>query len=138
MRFRLTSNDGHQQHELREGVQLVVGRAPSSDIAIFDPTISRRHAELFVTETGLHVRDLGSSNGTFHNGERLEEQATISPAGRRDHVWQSRVQGTATGSDHDTRHRMHSWSPATRQRKSSAVRDDYRQLPVRDFRRLPR
>jgi adenylate cyclase len=77
MRFRLTSNDGHQQHELREGVQLVVGRAPSSDIAIFDPTISRRHAELFVTETGLHVRDLGSSNGTFHNGERLEEQATV-------------------------------------------------------------
>ncbi|HEY7236649.1 MAG TPA: adenylate/guanylate cyclase domain-containing protein [Gemmatimonadaceae bacterium] len=77
MRYRLASNDGQQQHELREGVQLVVGRAPSSDIAIFDPTISRRHAELFVNEAGLHVRDLGSSNGTFHNGERLEEQATV-------------------------------------------------------------
>ena len=77
MRYRLTSTDGLQQHELRTGVQLVVGRAPSSDIAIFDPTISRRHAELQVDEAGLHVRDLGSSNGTFRNGERLDEQDAV-------------------------------------------------------------
>ncbi len=77
MRYRLTSTDGLQQHELRAGVQLVVGRAPSSDIAIFDPTISRRHAELQVDEVGLHVRDLGSSNGTFRNGERLDDQNTV-------------------------------------------------------------
>ena len=77
MRYRLTSTDGLQQHELRAGVQLVVGRAPSSDIAIFDPTISRRHAELQVDEAGLHVRDLGSSNGTFRNGERLEDQDAV-------------------------------------------------------------
>ncbi len=77
MRYRLTSTDGNQQHELRAGVQLVVGRAPSSDIAIFDPTISRRHAELQVDESGLHVRDLGSSNGTFHNGERLEDEEPV-------------------------------------------------------------
>jgi adenylate cyclase len=77
MRYRLTSTDGLQQHELRTGVQLVVGRAPSSDIAIFDPTISRRHAELQVDETGLRVRDLGSSNGTFHNGERIEDSDAV-------------------------------------------------------------
>jgi adenylate cyclase len=77
MRYRLTSTDGLQQHELRAGVQLVVGRAPSSDIAIFDPTISRRHAELQVDEAGLRVRDLGSSNGTFHNGERLEDAEAV-------------------------------------------------------------
>ena len=81
MRYRLTSADGLQQHELRAGVQLIVGRAPSSDIAIFDPTISRRHAELQVDDSGLRVRDLGSSNGTFHNGERLEDEepVTIAP-----------------------------------------------------------
>jgi len=81
MRYRLTSTDGLQQHELRAGVQLIVGRAPSSDIAIFDPTISRRHAELQVDDSGLRVRDLGSSNGTFHNGERLEDEepVTIAP-----------------------------------------------------------
>ena len=80
MRYRLTSTDGLQQHELRSGVQLVVGRAPSSDIAIFDPTISRRHAELQVDESGLRVRDLGSSNGTFHNGERIEDEEPVALA----------------------------------------------------------
>ena len=61
-------------------MQLVVGRAPSSDIAIFDPTISRRHAELHVDEAGLRVRDLGSSNGTFHNGERIEDSEPVALA----------------------------------------------------------
>jgi adenylate cyclase len=77
----LTSTDGLQQHELRAGVQLVVGRAPSSDIAIFDGTVSRRHAELQVDDSGVRVRDLGSSNGTFHNGERIEdgEPVTLAP-----------------------------------------------------------
>ena len=81
MRYRLTSTDGLQQHELRSGVQLVVGRAPSSDIAIFDGTVSRRHAELQVDESGLRVRDLGSSNGTFHNGARIEngDPVTLAP-----------------------------------------------------------
>src|SRR5256885_4043985 len=80
MRCRLTSTDGNQQHELRAGVQLVLGRAPSSDIAIFDPTISRRHAELQVDDSGLRVRDLGSSNGTFHNGERIDDAEPVNLA----------------------------------------------------------
>src|SRR3982750_4218482 len=80
MRYRLTSADGLQQHELRSGVQLVIGRAPSSDIAIFDPTISRRHAELQVEESGPRGRDLGSSNGTFRNGERIEDAGAVTLA----------------------------------------------------------
>src|SRR6185503_17992729 len=71
MRYKLTSTDGMHHHELRTGATLVVGRAPASDVAIFDPTISRRHAELQVDEHGVQIRDLGSSNGTFHNGARL-------------------------------------------------------------------
>src|SRR5437762_2754688 len=54
------------------GVTAVVGRAPTSDIPVFDPTISRRHAELVPDDRGVHVRDLGSSNGTFLNGSRIE------------------------------------------------------------------
>jgi adenylate cyclase len=75
MRFKLTSADGQQVFELKEGSAVIVGRAPTSDIPIFDPTISRRHAELHCDQGGVKVKDLGSSNGTFLNGTRIENGA---------------------------------------------------------------
>ena len=72
MSFKLIATEGAQSYELRTGAPLVVGRAMTSDIPVLDPTISRRHAELLWDETGIHVRDLGSSNGTFLNGMRVE------------------------------------------------------------------
>jgi adenylate cyclase len=72
MRFKLTSADNLQTYELKSGATAVVGRAPTSDIPVFDPTISRRHAELVADDKGVQVRDLGSSNGTFLNGSRIE------------------------------------------------------------------
>jgi adenylate cyclase len=72
MPFKLTSTDGAHSFELRTGAPLVVGRAPNSDIPIIDPTISRRHAEVESNDTSVTVRDLGSSNGTFVNGTRVD------------------------------------------------------------------
>ncbi len=77
MPFRLISVAGDQNYELAGEHVFVVGRAVTSDIPIFDPTISRRHAELKVGSTGVHVRDLGSSNGTFLNGARITEGTLI-------------------------------------------------------------
>jgi adenylate cyclase len=71
MPYRLVSFSGDQSFELPPGRTLVVGRGVSSDIAIYDPTISRRHAELTVGPDGVQVRDLGSSNGTCINGSRI-------------------------------------------------------------------
>ena len=62
---------GDQTFELPQGRSLVVGRGVASDIAIYDPTISRRHAELTVGTDGVQVKDLGSSNGTCINGSRV-------------------------------------------------------------------
>src|SRR4051812_31565948 len=76
MALRLISPDGTQSYDLRDGVPLIVGRAPTCDLPVFDPTISRRHAELVAEGTGVRLRDLGSSNGTFLNGAKVE-QATI-------------------------------------------------------------
>ena len=75
MRLKLVGTDSAQSFELREGSPLVVGRAPNSDIPIFDPTISRRHAEIDCESAGFAVRDLGSSNGTYVNGERVTQRA---------------------------------------------------------------
>ena len=69
--LRLVSTSGDQTFELPEGRTLVVGRGLASDIAIYDPTISRRHAELTVGADGVEVKDLGSSNGTCINGARV-------------------------------------------------------------------
>ena len=71
--FKLISTAGEQSIDLQLGRTLVVGRAVTSDIPIYDPTISRRHAEVSLTETGVLVKDLGSSNGTFLNGAKVAE-----------------------------------------------------------------
>ncbi len=71
--FKLISTAGEQSIDLQLGRTVVVGRAVTSDIPIYDPTISRRHAEVSLTENGVLVKDLGSSNGTFLNGAKIAE-----------------------------------------------------------------
>ena len=51
----------------------VLGRDPASaTLVIEDPEASRRHASVAPSATGVTVEDLGSTNGTFVNGERVE------------------------------------------------------------------
>lgn len=56
----------------------VLGRDSAADITLDDPGVSRRHAEIRVTHDGPHLvmglRDLGSTNGTYVNGERIASQ----------------------------------------------------------------
>jgi hypothetical protein len=73
MLYTLASVEGEQSFDLRSGVAQVIGRALTSDIPVFDPTISRRHAALTTDEAGVEVRDLGSSNGTFVNGAKVSK-----------------------------------------------------------------
>jgi pSer/pThr/pTyr-binding forkhead associated (FHA) protein len=51
-----------------------VGRHPDADIFLDDVTVSRNHAELLRTPDGVLVKDLGSLNGSYVGGERVEEQ----------------------------------------------------------------
>jgi pSer/pThr/pTyr-binding forkhead associated (FHA) protein len=51
-----------------------LGRGPDQDIFLDDVTVSRRHAELVTDEVGAaHIKDAGSTNGIYINGERLDE-----------------------------------------------------------------
>ena len=52
---------------------MVIGRQADCDIAIASEEISRRHAQVKPTPAGLAVEDLGSSNGTYINGKRVEQ-----------------------------------------------------------------
>ncbi len=48
-----------------------IGRSEESDIFLVDPSVSRNHATLRIEGEGVLVEDLGSTNGTFVNGERI-------------------------------------------------------------------
>jgi pSer/pThr/pTyr-binding forkhead associated (FHA) protein len=50
-----------------------VGRTPENQIALDDPTVSRQHAWIKVEGTDFLIFDVGSANGTFVNGERVQE-----------------------------------------------------------------
>ena len=53
--------------------RIVVGRKNSCGLRIPIPAISRQHCEIEVTPDGIVLRDLGSSNGTYHNSIRVQE-----------------------------------------------------------------
>lgn len=54
-----------------------LGRHPKSDILLDDITVSRRHAVVTRHGTALHLEDVGSLNGTYLNGERIEMAQTL-------------------------------------------------------------
>ncbi|MEH0936336.1 FHA domain-containing protein [Micromonospora psammae] len=58
--------------------QLVIGRAPAVDIAVPDPHLSRRHAAVQVSDAGVTLVDLGSTNGTWLNDRRIGVEELLS------------------------------------------------------------
>ncbi|HEU4650045.1 MAG TPA: TIR domain-containing protein [Croceibacterium sp.] len=59
---------------------LKIGRGQSSDVVLADSQISRAHCLVRLKEDQLHVVDLNSTNGTFVDDERIDEE-TILPVG---------------------------------------------------------
>jgi len=55
-----------------KGPTMTIGRDDTSDIKLENRALSRRHAQLEVRGASIWIRDLGSQNGTFINGEKLE------------------------------------------------------------------
>ncbi|MBV1880281.1 MAG: FHA domain-containing protein [Pseudomonadales bacterium] len=52
---------------------MTLGRSSSCEICIHDDRISRRHSELHVINNSLHIKDLGSANGTKVNRKKIKE-----------------------------------------------------------------
>jgi pSer/pThr/pTyr-binding forkhead associated (FHA) protein len=50
---------------------ITIGRGPDCNLRFDMPGLSRLHARLLPTETGVQLEDLGSSNGSFINGKRV-------------------------------------------------------------------
>lgn len=70
-RFPLLDIDGQRYH--LTGEMTVIGRGAEADIVVDDTGVSRQHCRFEVTDQGTILTDLGSTNGTFVEGQRIRE-----------------------------------------------------------------
>lgn len=61
---------------------VVIGRQDGCDLVVQDEEASRRHAQVASTPEGFQVLDLGSTNGTYLNGRRLDGAALLADGDR--------------------------------------------------------
>ena len=69
----IVKEDGSSQEILLRKSRVVVGRESDCELRIPLPSVSRQHCEFVLEDGKVTVRDLGSSNGTYVNQERVEE-----------------------------------------------------------------
>ena len=76
--FQVEAGAERGRFEWPEGAtEVVVGRSPDCPWVIASGAVSRRHARLQRQGPEIRIEDLGSSNGTFVNGERLAEPRAL-------------------------------------------------------------
>lgn len=57
---------------------LLIGRGPGNHVSIHDQQVSRRHARIWVEDTGLNIEDMGSRNGILLNG-KVTRRSAVKP-----------------------------------------------------------
>ena len=62
-----------------EKPEVVLGKHAGCDVVLANPKVSRRHAKVVARNGGLYVEDLGSTNGTFLNGQRIDGEKRLAP-----------------------------------------------------------
>jgi len=78
--YKLTFMDGAMPrvHQLKEG-DTVIGRAPTCDLVITAPLMSRHHAVVRVADKRVFLKDAGSTYGTTFKGAKLTSEQEIKP-----------------------------------------------------------
>jgi pSer/pThr/pTyr-binding forkhead associated (FHA) protein len=65
-----------QSAALADGV-ILIGRGADCQIILNDDYVSTRHARVVNGENGIYLEDLGSTNGSYVNGQRITAPTTI-------------------------------------------------------------
>ncbi|MCB0404306.1 MAG: GGDEF domain-containing protein [Bdellovibrionales bacterium] len=75
--IQISGRETGQMYNLK-GRNVKLGRDPSCQIPLDDPHVSRNHAEIIWRNgTELVIRDVGSTNGIFVNGKKVQEQVLL-------------------------------------------------------------
>jgi pSer/pThr/pTyr-binding forkhead associated (FHA) protein len=69
----------HLPHRLSDTEAAAIGRHSSCEFVLRKDDVSRRHAEVFYEGGQFRIRDLGSTNGSFVNGERADASLPLGP-----------------------------------------------------------
>lgn len=67
---------------LRMNREIVIGRSSDLDMVLVEDMVSRRHAKISSTDSEIFIQDLGSTNGTFVNGEKIAGRAQLQEGDR--------------------------------------------------------
>ncbi len=65
-----------QEFDLPRGAT-IIGRSADCHIILDDDYVSTRHARVVASDEGLYVEDLGSTNGTYVNGQRITAPTAV-------------------------------------------------------------
>jgi pSer/pThr/pTyr-binding forkhead associated (FHA) protein len=69
----ISEADNGQAVNFRLTALTYIGRSEDNQLRLLDPGVSRRHVLVMATPGGYTIRDLGSQNGTYVNGSRVDE-----------------------------------------------------------------
>jgi pSer/pThr/pTyr-binding forkhead associated (FHA) protein len=84
-RFALRFISGKYQggeFPVRMNREIIIGRSSDLDMVLVEDMVSRRHAKITSTDSEVFIQDVGSTNGTFVNGEKIAGRAKLSEGDR--------------------------------------------------------
>ena len=74
--------EGARPRTFRMATSMVVGRDSGCEVRLEDTYASQQHARVFAKQDTWYVEDLGSTNGTFVNDQKLAAPALVQPGDR--------------------------------------------------------
>ena len=75
----MVQSDGQKPRSVRLDASTTIGRSVECELRLDDTYVSQQHARIFDRSGNWYVEDLGSTNGTFVNEQRLVAPAMLTP-----------------------------------------------------------